>query len=118
MSDVDVNIFSPRCCLFASTLMTESAHEQHTRVAIVTGAAGGLGSAIALRLADDGFDIAVNDIAPKADALQALVAEIQSKGKRAIAVTADVASEVQVQAMITTVADVLGSLDVVRTSSF
>lgn len=83
------------------------------RVALVTGAAQGLGLAIALRLADDGLDVAVNDIASKSEDLKKVVADIEAKGRRSIAVTADVSSEEEVKAMVEKVAKELGSLDVV-----
>jgi len=82
------------------------------RVALVTGAAQGLGLAIALRLADDGLDVAVNDIASKSEDLKKVVADIEAKGRRSIAVTADVSSEEEVKAMVEKVAKELGSLDV------
>lgn len=87
-----------------------------TRVAIVTGAAQGLGASIALRLADDGLDVAVNDIGSKSDQLQQIVAQIQAKGRRALAVPADVSRDVDVQAMVAKVVEELGGLDVVRGS--
>ncbi|EMD34718.1 hypothetical protein CERSUDRAFT_158320 [Gelatoporia subvermispora B] len=83
-----------------------------TRVAIVTGAAQGIGLSIALRLADDGLDIAVNDITPKSDLLQAVVSDIQAKGRRAIAVPADVTSEEEVKGMVEKVVEELGTVDV------
>ncbi|KAJ6603263.1 hypothetical protein DFH09DRAFT_1257540 [Mycena vulgaris] len=59
--------------------------------AIVTGAAQGLGRAIALRLAEDGFDIALNDIPSK---------NIVHLGRRAGVFPADVAVEDEVRALI------------------
>lgn len=88
-----------------------------TRVAIVTGAAGGIGRAIALRLAADGLDVAVNDIEGQKQALETVVAEIQAKGRKAIAVPADVSSEEQVKSMVEKTVEHLGRLDVVRSSS-
>ncbi|KAH9948007.1 hypothetical protein B0H21DRAFT_690827 [Amylocystis lapponica] len=88
-----------------------------TRVAIVTGAAQGLGEAIALRLADDGLDVAVNDIHAKNEALQAVVANIRRKGRRAVAIAADVSSDEQVKEMVATVVEQLGGVDVVRVDS-
>lgn len=85
------------------------------RVALVTGATQGLGLAIALRLADDGLDIAVNDLAFKSEQLQSVVSEIEAKGRRAIAVPADVSSEEDVKQMVDRVVSELGGLDVVRT---
>ncbi|KAF8272726.1 hypothetical protein EI94DRAFT_1776776 [Lactarius quietus] len=62
-----------------------------TKVALVTGAAGGIGRVISLRLAEDGFDVA-------------LVQEIESKGRRSLAVPADISQEPEWRD--------LGSLDV------
>ncbi|KAI0929116.1 hypothetical protein AcV5_006468 [Taiwanofungus camphoratus] len=87
-------------------------HTSTTRVAIVTGAAQGLGSSIALRLADDGLDVAVNDIGSKTDQLQQIVTQIQAKGRRALAVPADVSRDADVQAMVAKVVEGLGGLDV------
>jgi NAD(P)-dependent dehydrogenase (short-subunit alcohol dehydrogenase family) len=83
------------------------------KVAIVTGAAQGIGRAIALRLADDGFDVVVNDIFSQKAALDPLVSEIQSKSRRSLAVVADVSVEGDVKAMISNVVEVLGGVDVV-----
>lgn len=49
------------------------------RVAIVTGAAGDLGKVIALRLANDGFDVAVNDLPVRKDDVDALVGQISER---------------------------------------
>ena len=75
-------------------------------VAIVTGGARGLGAAIALRLAQDGHDIALLDIdlAACADTLDA----IRSLGRLATAVRADVADEDSVTAAVAEVNDALG----------
>jgi acetoin reductase-like protein len=82
-----------------------------TKVALVTGAAGGIGHTIALRLAEDGFDVAVNDISgsPKLDEL---VQEIESKGRRSLGVPADISLESEVEKMIQKVVQELGGLDV------
>ncbi|KAK5054469.1 hypothetical protein LTR84_001360 [Exophiala bonariae] len=48
-------------------------------VAIVTGASRGIGRAIALRLADDGMDIAINDLEKQAPLLQKVKAEVEQK---------------------------------------
>jgi NAD(P)-dependent dehydrogenase (short-subunit alcohol dehydrogenase family) len=86
-------------------------------VAIVTGASQGLGRAIALRLAKDGYSVGVNDLADKTNAVDALVEEISRDGKvRAIAVVGDVAEEEDVKSMIFKTVTELGDLTVVRFS--
>ena len=83
-----------------------------TKVALVTGAARGIGRAIALRLAHDGLDVAVNDKSSSPE-LDGLVREIESKGRRSVAVPADVSLEPDVEKTIEKVVQDLGSLDVV-----
>jgi 3-oxoacyl-[acyl-carrier protein] reductase len=77
------------------------------RVAIVTGAARGIGAATAKRLAHDGFAVAVLDLDEEAAAKTA--AEITADGRRAIAVAADVADAAAVSAAVARVADELGN---------
>ena len=82
------------------------------RVALVTGAARGIGRVIALRLALDGLDVAVNDIEANSDELDRVVEEIRGEGRRTVAVAADVSYPDEVQGMVQRVADELGQLDV------
>lgn len=93
---------------------------QSKGVALVTGSAQGIGRAIAIRLAQDGFDVALNDLSAKIAVLEDLATELQSIGKsdslynpRICIVAGDVGEEVEVKRMIDTAVDVLGSLDVV-----
>jgi 3-oxoacyl-[acyl-carrier protein] reductase len=76
------------------------------RIAIVTGAARGIGAGTAKRLAADGMAVAVLDL-NEADGAQA-VAEIEKAGGKAIAVGADVSNSDQVSAAVEKVAADLG----------
>lgn len=77
------------------------------RVAIVTGAARGIGAAVAKRLAQDGFAVGVVDLTE--DHCKDTVAAIQAAGGTALAVGADVSDAAQVAAAVTKVADELGA---------
>src|SRR6266496_6204623 len=87
------------------------------RVALVTGAARGIGKAIALRLAADGLDVAVNDLDAMAGELNEVTDSIEKAGRRSLAVTADVTDADGIEAMVTRVADELGHLDVMVTNA-
>jgi 3-oxoacyl-[acyl-carrier protein] reductase len=76
------------------------------RVAIVTGAARGIGAATAQRLARDGLAVAVIDL--EESAAKATVRAIEAEGGRALAVGADVSDAAQVEAAVTRVAEELG----------
>ncbi|KAI0312321.1 acetoin reductase family protein [Amylostereum chailletii] len=82
------------------------------RVALVTGAARGIGRSIALQLASDGLDVAVNDVSSNHAALTSLVSEIEAIGRRGVALIADVSDEEQVKTMVEGVVKELGGLDV------
>jgi NAD(P)-dependent dehydrogenase (short-subunit alcohol dehydrogenase family) len=80
------------------------------KVAIVTGGNRGLGRAIALGFAEAGAAVAIvaRDEQKSAEAL----AELREKGANAIAVTANVARRGDLEAMLATVTDALGPVDV------
>ncbi|KZT67278.1 NAD(P)-binding protein [Daedalea quercina L-15889] len=83
------------------------------RIALVTGAAQGIGRCIALRLAKDGLNVAVNDISSKRQQLDEVVSEIGTKeGRQAVAVTGDVSLEDDAREMTESVVERLGGLDV------
>ena len=86
-------------------------------VAFVTGASQGIGKAIALRLAADGFDIAVNDIPAGKEKLDALSREIIEKGGKTCTLLGDVSVERDVEDMINAVVERMGRLDVVSSVS-
>ncbi|KAG9220122.1 hypothetical protein CCMSSC00406_0007183 [Pleurotus cornucopiae] len=82
-------------------------------VAIITGAAEGIGRGIALRLVSDGFDVAINDIPAKIDALERVANEIRTNSsRRAISVPGDVSNESDVKGIVEKVVQELGGLDV------
>ncbi|MBA2558841.1 MAG: SDR family NAD(P)-dependent oxidoreductase, partial [Propionibacteriales bacterium] len=77
-----------------------------SRVAVVTGAARGIGAAVAARLASDGLSIGALDL--DADDCAATVETVTAAGGSALAVGADVADSAQVEAAVSRVADELG----------
>lgn len=85
-------------------------------VALITGSAQGIGRSVALRLARDGFDIALNDISSKRDQLRAVADDIEKIGRKTLLVPADVAVEEEVKGMVQDVSKELGRLDVVSTT--
>src|SRR6266704_4539754 len=88
--------------------MTNSA----TKSAIVTGASGGIGGAIANRLAKDRFAVVVNYAGKPAPA-QAVVADLKAAAGQGIAVQADVANAEDVERLFKESMDAFGRPDVV-----
>ena len=81
------------------------------RVALVTGASRGIGAAIAALLAEAGAAVAVN-YRERAKEADAVVADIISKGGRAVATAADVSHAAAVAKMVADVASALGPIDI------
>lgn len=79
-------------------------------VAIVTGAGNGIGKATALRLASEGAAVAVADMDQAA--AQQTVQEINAAGGQALAVAVDVTTRASVEAMVATVLEWVGHIDV------
>jgi 2-hydroxycyclohexanecarboxyl-CoA dehydrogenase len=81
------------------------------RVALVTGAAGGIGRAICLDLAADGRAVAVSDV--RLDGAEKTASAVSEAAGRAAAVELDVTSTESVGAGVAAVSDALGSIDIV-----
>lgn len=81
------------------------------KVALVTGASRGIGAALALRLVDDGYAVAINYARSAAEA-EALVKRITDEGGRAISIQADVARREDVRRLFDETEAQLGKLDV------
>lgn len=94
------------------------------KVAIVTGSGQGIGRAHALRLAEEGCAVVVNDIgtSPHGEGrdpsfARAVVAEIEAKGGRALVSDHDVTREAEVDAMVAAAVMAFGKVDVLITSA-
>ncbi|MGH8637321.1 MAG: SDR family NAD(P)-dependent oxidoreductase [Burkholderiales bacterium] len=81
-----------------------------SRTALVTGAWQGLGSAIALRLAREGYDVAVSD--PSVEKLRATVHAIEALGRRAHTVELELRDQASIERAFAEVVQAFGTLDV------
>jgi 3-oxoacyl-[acyl-carrier protein] reductase len=83
-----------------------------SRTALITGASGGIGKAVATRLANDGFDLAVHYAGNSAKA-EELVAEVKQGGRKAVAIKANVAAEAEVKNLFDRTVAEFGRIDAV-----
>ena len=81
------------------------------KIALVTGGNTGIGRGVALAYADEGADVAIAWIAREPEA-RSLVAEVERRGRRALAVRCDVTREADVQGLVQGVVERFGRLDV------
>ncbi|KAM0756261.1 short chain oxidoreductase [Meredithblackwellia eburnea MCA 4105] len=82
------------------------------KVAVVTGSSRGIGLGIATRLAQDGFDIVINDVKQNQAGIDEAVAEMKKLGVRSIGFAADVTSEKETDALVAKTVEALGKIDV------
>ncbi|KAF8514310.1 acetoin reductase family protein [Gautieria morchelliformis] len=82
------------------------------RTVIVTGAAGDLGGAIAVRLAEEGYRIAVTDLESRREDLQRTADAVNKTGTKCFLVTGDVTKEEDVQNIVAETVKNLGPLEV------
>lgn len=108
----NTRILSDSGLVLKSAIIAFIADIYNMPAAIVTGASRGIGKGIAIRLAQDGFDVVVNDIASQKAAIEDTVAEIRSSGAKAHGFVADVSSKDQVEAMVAETVEKFGQLNV------
>jgi 3-oxoacyl-[acyl-carrier protein] reductase len=80
------------------------------RIAIVTGAASGIGRGIAILYADEGADVAILD--RNAEGAARTAAAVKERGRRSLSVTADVGNEADVAKAFSTIIDEFGAPDI------
>jgi NAD(P)-dependent dehydrogenase (short-subunit alcohol dehydrogenase family) len=80
------------------------------RVALITGGAGGIGRAIALRLADEGCDVGILDL--DAGGTEETALQVRARGRRAATAFASVAERAEVDQAVAVLADALGPVDI------
>ena len=80
------------------------------KIAVVTGAAGGIGRAIAERLASEGADVGVVDV--HKESVQKVVTMVEKKGRRALGMTVDVSKKSEVENMVREVINKFGQIDI------
>src|SRR5499426_840702 len=81
------------------------------RVAIITGGNTGIGRAVARAYAEEGADVAIAWIAEEGQA-RSLMGELEKKGRRALAIRTDVTVERDVNALVSSVRETFGRIDV------
>ena len=80
------------------------------KVALVTGSANGMGRGIAHMFAEEGCDLIINDLS--LDAAQKVADEIKSRGRRAIAVKADITNSAEIEKMTEAAIKEFGRIDI------
>lgn len=83
-----------------------------SKVIMVTGGAQGIGRAIATKLANDGFDIAIADLPGQEDTAAATIKAVEDAGQKAVFIGLDVSDKANFEAAVDEVAEKLGGFDV------
>ncbi|KAF8993611.1 hypothetical protein BDQ17DRAFT_1431588 [Cyathus striatus] len=91
---------------------TSASESNDGLVAVVTGASGGIGRSIALRLAQDGYHISINDLPSNNEKLKEVERDIVGMGKKCFISLGDVSKEEVVKSLVQNAADELGGIDV------
>ncbi len=86
------------------------------KVALVTGAARGIGKGIAEAFAQEGADVIINDIGSPSNS-EALVQSIRDLGRRALAIHGDVSSREDVESMFARAWDEMGPIDILANNA-
>ncbi|KAG1903488.1 NAD(P)-binding protein [Suillus fuscotomentosus] len=94
----------------ADSATPAQADQPHT--ALITGAAHGIGRAIALRLAEDGLDIAIADLKSQRTTLDGVADKVRAKGRRCLVLECDISQEEEVQRMVQATEQEFNNLDV------
>src|SRR6185436_3637310 len=81
------------------------------RVALVTGAGRNIGRAIALALAEGGAMVVLNSCSTQSE-IDSVAGEIAAKGGRALALTADVSREKEIETLVAKALETFGRLDI------
>jgi hypothetical protein len=95
---------------FSSTFNVQQRESSKGKNVIITGSSRGIGKSIALRLAADGYNVCVNDVAVNAQGGEEVAQEIRSMGRKACFAVADVTKRAEVVDMIQTCVKELGPL--------
>ncbi len=90
----------------------ENTTEEHNKVVLITGAAKGIGKAIAFELAENGYDIVINYHTSKKKAFFLRDFIKKSYPVRCIALQADVSNETQVDEMVSQIEEAFGGVDI------